>query len=975
MDLDPQRIEEDLRGLVRGEVRGDEAVRRLYATDASIYEETPIAVVLPRLQADVAAVMGYASQHGIPVHPRGAGSGLAGGAVGPGIVVDFARYMRRVISIGHNHVCVQPGCTLAELNRELAPHGRLFGPDPSAAEVTTLGGMVGVNGSGSHLPVYGATRDHVRRVTVVLADGAIETFAQHGPVAEEGETPRVRELARSVRGLAQRRRNLLEDRRPKTVSDSSGYALSASTTEGTTDLARLMVGSEGTLALVVEMELATQTPPSATALGLLVFDSLDKSAKAAQLLAPLGVSACDLMDRRHLSLARDLDVRYELMIPGAAESLLLVEFFADDARQARDRLAEAFDLALTKSALAAGSLVAEDALDRELFWNLARHYAPTLQRARGVRRPAPGIEDIAVPPQALPVFLRHAQETLRRHQVTASIFGHAAHGQLHIRPFLDLHKAEDVATLETLASELLEKAWLLGGTMSGEHGDGRSRATFAGRQHGPALAVFRELKQIFDPDGLLNPGKKLPESGARFDQPLRYIPLPVVELSGASANPVPATWSAAEASAAAHSCNGCGGCRSRAAALRMCPIFRFTPREEAAPRAKANLLRTALTQSNPSELLQSEGGREVAELCVHCHMCRLECPAEVDIPRMAVEIKAAQVASRGLSTGEWWAANLDRVSAWGARNPRLANWALRSRLGRWALGRFFDLSPSRRLPRVESAPFLDSAESSLVQPATPRGRVLYFVDTYANYYDHELGGALLAVLEHCGVAVECPAEQQSSALPLIHRGLIEPARRIAQRNVELLAEAIRRGCTIVATEPAAVLALTHEYVWLLGDDPDARLVAEHTREACHYLWGLHQRGVLPLDLSPLEGHIAYHVPCHVRALGVGVPTQSLLGLIPNLRVSLVDKGCSGMAGSFGLLKSNYRTSLRVGLPLLSALREGQYDYATTECGACKLQMENASPLTTLHPIKLLAASYGLAPAIESRLAKLKLGAP
>ncbi|QDU90136.1 Anaerobic glycerol-3-phosphate dehydrogenase subunit C [Pirellulimonas nuda] len=975
MESDRKRIEEDLRGLIEGEVRCDGPYLRLFATDGSIYDETPVAVVAPRLRADIVAVVRYAAENRIPVHARGAGSGLAGGAVGPGIVIDFARHMHRITQVSDDSVRVLPGCTLADLNRRLRPQKRLFGPDPANAEVTTLGGSIAVNSSGSRFAAYGAVGDHLRSATVVLADGETVTLERRPapddrPTAEGGAPPdRSARLAREVHALWKRRRSLLEERRPKTLVDSSGYALCKANSDSHVDLARLMAGSEGTLGLLVEAELATQTPPAASGVALLLFDSLDRAAQAVECVAPLGPSACDLMDRRHISLARDMDVRYELMIPGAAESVLLVEFFGADQDEVDDRLHRAIDTAQRESALAAGSLIAADDLDRELFWRLSKQYAPTLQRARGVRRPMPGIEDIAVPPAGLTVFLRHVQDTLRRRQITASVFGHAAHGQLHIRPFLDLHKHEDVTAFEGLAEELYDKAWLLGGTMSGEHGDGRSRTPFAVRQHGPVASVFRELKMLFDPEGVLNPGKVVPASGGRFDRPLRFAPLPVIgQPDGRAADDLQAGWSIAEAAAAADACNGCGTCRSRADDLRMCPIFRFTPREEASPRAKANLVRSALSGQLPPTALSEDASREVADLCVHCHMCRQECPAGVDVPRLAVEIKANHLLAHGVRPAQWWMANIVRVSRWGSRFPRVANWALGNRAARWLLDKGFDLSQAHRLPTVHGRTYLSRASQRGAEPATPRGRAFYFVDTYANHYDPELGEAFTAVLQHCGVAVECPADQDQSAMPLIAQGHLEPARKIAQRNVERLAEAVRRGATIVATEPSAVLALTHEYLWLLPDEPDARLVAEHAREACHYLWGLHQRGVLRLDLGPVRGRVAYHVPCHLRALGIGAPAENLLGLVPELRLTRLDKGCSGMAGLYGLRRKNYRSSLRAGLPMLTSLRDGPFDFATTECSTCQLQMTGASPRATIHPIKLLAASYGLAPRVAEQVA-------
>ena len=973
MDVERQRIAEDLRGQLEGEVLWDDLMVQLYATDASAYEIRPLVVVRPRMTADVVATLQYASEHGIAVHARGAGSGLAGGALGRGIVIDFSRFMRRIVSVEEDQATVLAGVVHADLNRQLAKRGRVFGPDPAMAQVTTMGGVLAVDGSGSHWPVYGSARRHVRKLKVVLADG--EVLELNNGIAEGQASPRVQKLSRAVAELTRRRQDVIDAHRSKALVDASGYALGQTVIGDVVDLAKLMVGSEGTLGLITEATVATDALPGSRGSLLLFFESLDKAARAVETLVPLAPAACDLMDRRHLSLAREIDVRYELMIPAAAEAVLLVEHFADDQEELDAKIDRTVRVARDDENLAAGSYVADDDHSAELLWNLARQFVPTLHGMKGARRAAPGIEDIAIPPAALPVFLRHLQDTLKQHQVTASLFGHGSHGQLHIRPLLNLGEPEGVRRLERLASDLYEKVWLLGGTISGEHGDGLSRTPFLSRQHGPLLNVFRELKRLFDPLGILNPGKIVPLPGARPSHEVRRVALPRIdtpEESGRSTTPArgpqPLTtlqlsWRPDELAQAARDCNGCGACRTRSADKRMCPIFHFAPREEASPRAKANLARAIATGLLPSEEFAKDATREVADLCVHCHMCRLDCPATVDIPKMMLEAKAAHVAANGLRPHDWWLSRIDMVSRWASRFPALANYVLQSRSCRWMLEKTLGLAQGRKMPRFAKRPFLQQswARKRRRPQLSATEKVVFFVDTFANYYDDSLAHALVQVLEHNGVSVFIPPEQQHSAMPLITQGALDPAGQIAQRNVELLAEAVRQGHTIVATEPSAVLALTHEYGQIIGQDEDVQLVAHNTQEAGQYLWGLHKRGLLKLDFSPLPYRVAHHTPCHVRALGVGEPAANLMRLIPELRLVQLEKGCSGMAGTFGLKKVNYRSSLRAGLPLLSELRSGDYQLGSTQCSTCRIQMQQSSPQPTLHPVKLLAASYGLAP--------------
>jgi FAD/FMN-containing dehydrogenase/Fe-S oxidoreductase len=1016
MPSPPSRIAEDLRGVVSGDVLCDDVSRALYSSDASLYELTPVAIVRPRVTADVVAVVRYAVENGLPIHPRGAGSGLAGGSIGEGIVVDFSRYMRRLLGDDGSTVRVQPGLVHADLNRRLAPSGRVFGPDPAMTEVTTLGGVAAVDGSGSRRPAYGSARDHVLGLSMVLSDGNVVRLGQPlEPALDASDaasatpatlTPasmRAAEIAASTSELLELRREVIREHAPHGCANGSGYALdhlmalrdrspSDEAGAGATplDLTPLVVGSEGTLGLITELTLRVVPLPKVVGGALLTFTSLERAALAVQAITPLGISACDLMDRRHVGLARELDPRYEVLLSGAAEAVLYVEVFDDTEAGANERLHRVLEAVRGDNALAADALLAERPEELRLFGELSRKFVSYLHGLKGNRRATPGVEDITLPPAALPQFFSRMQDTLKRRQVTASVFGHAAHGQLHVRPLLDVANPSDLRKLETLASDLYETVWLLGGSMSGEHGDGLSRTPFTSRQHGPLVNVFREVKRLFDPAGAMNPGKIVPAPGSRMTHHTRrqvaakYAPdeapggrgsapaAPTAADADSGATPaveLQLKWDIDEAALAARTCNGCGACRSSAPSVRMCPIFRYTPREEASPRAKANLVRAVLTGRLPADTLLRDESRQAADLCVHCHQCRIDCPAEVDIPRLMVEAKAAHVKTNGLPLDLWWATRLDAMARVLSRWPTVANRALASPRMRWLLERFGGLAAARKLPRLTRRPYLRRAHARKLDrlPAAGDETVLYFVDTYANYFDAEVAEAFERILQRHGVALYVPQQQLHSGMAMIAQGALDVARDVAERNVSLLAEAIRKGHTVVATEPSAVLALTREYPILLGDDEDAALVAQHTQEACHYLWRRRLDAKLLLDLQPIKLRVAYHQPCHARALGIGAPAENLLRLIPGVELTHVEKGCSGMAGTFGLLKRNYRSSLRAGLPLLAELRSGPYDLGASECGACRTQMEQSAPFATLHPLKLLAASYGVMPEVLNRL--------
>ena len=986
MEPEQQRIEEDLRGVLRGEVRCDDLFVQLYASDASIYQLRPLGVVRPRSVEDVVRTVQYAAENELPLHARGAGSGLAGESLGRGLIVDFSRFFRRILETKADEVRVEAGVVLATLNRHLSTQGRVFGPDPAMSQITTMGSVVAIDASGSHWLHYGSAGRHIRSIRAVMADGEVVEFSRHrvGANGKNEDPPRIRQLVDSVTQLVEHHASTIDQYRPQSVINRSGYHLDAFLQDGHAHLARLLAGSEGTLALVTDVTLGTDPLPSHRGCALMLFESLDRAAQASVELAHLGPSACDLMDRRHLTLARQSDPRYEFLIPSATEAVLLVEFFADTAEELHSRLDETVEHIQYRTQLAAGVVIALDAEDNELFWNLARQFVPSLHALRGSTRAIPCVEDIAVPPAALPVFLRHVHDTLKQRQVTASIFGHAGHGQLHIRPFLDLSKVQDVRKMEALADELYEKVWLLGGTISGEHGDGLSRTPFLSRQYGMLVNVFRELKQIFDPQGILNPGKIVPSGSLRITHNLRRITARLSQPVGQTAPTTPSDsspplppidlqldWKPEEIALAARACNGCGACRTHSTSERMCPIFRFAPREEASPRAKANLVRSLVTGTLSQGQFLQESCKEISDLCVHCHMCRLECPASVDIPKLMLEAKAMYVETNGLTIQDWLLTRIDALSGVAGKFPAAANWALSNPQARWVLERILGIAQGRKLPQLARRNFLRWATLRRMHRMSQEAgeKVLYFVDTYANHFDPELAEALVTVLRHHGIPVYVPPDQRHCAMPMISQGALGPARRTAEHNVALLAEAVRSGYTIVATEPSAALALTHEYPTILDDDDDARLVAEHTHEAGHYLWQLHQRGQLKLDFQPLRVSAGYHAPCHLRALGAGTPTENLLRLIPELRVNRLEKGCSGMAGMLGIKQKNYRSSLRAGFELISTMRHGSFQIGTTECSTCKIQMEQSTTKPTIHPVKLLAMAYGRMPELRARLKK------
>ena len=971
-------ILDDLRGLVRGEVRGDTVFRQLYASDGSIFEIQPLAVVRPRSTADVVACVQYAGEKGIPIHARGSGSGVAGESLGPGLVVDFSKFLRRILYTEQEYVRVQPGVVHERLNAQLLRAGRVFGPDPSSSQVTTVGSILAVNASGSRWPKFGAACDNVSSLQVVTAQGEVMEFGREPLTDAKKDVPSKSGLIKRLADLLHKHETLISENGPKSPIHRCGYNVAGVLTDSHLDLARLICGSEGTLAMITEATLRTEPMPRHRGVALLLFDSMDKAARAVLEILPHHPTACDLMDRRHLSLARETEVRFDLLIPAETEAILLVEQEGDDPEQSRTRLHQLVADLRDNRRLAFDARQAFDPDDIGLFWRLATKIQPALFQVHGGTRPVPVVEDIAVSPEILPEFLVRVQNVLKRHQVTASIFSHTAQGQLHVQPFLDVFSASDVVRMKRLAEDLYEEVFQVGGTISGEHAIGLARTAFLRRQVGPLYDVFCEVKRIFDPQNLLNPGKIL---GDDPDLLTRYLRRPIGPSSPAGVD-VPGSpdvpmrdlvelqldWHPSEVAAAVADCNRCGTCRLQSPEARMCPLFRIAPSEEASPRAKANLICGLLSGQLELNTLTSDRFKQVADLCYYCHMCRLECSARVDVPRLVRESKGAYVAANGLPLTDWLVTRLDVADALGGLVRPAVNWGLSNRVIRWLGEKCLGIAQGRKLPRVASRSFLRrAARRRLTRPSRgSESKVAYFVDLYANYHDPQLAEAMVAVLEHNGVSVYVPPGQRQAGMPAIACGALDRARRLARRNVLTLAEAVRQGYDIIATEPAAALCLAREYPQLL-DDEDSHLVADNSSEACAFLWRLHREGRLRLDFKPVHATLGYHTPCHLAALEVGTPGENLLRLISGLRVHHIEEGCCGMAGTFGMQHKNYRTSLRAGWRLISRLRDPTIQAGTTECSACKVQMEQGTTKPTIHPVKILALAYGLMPEMEKLL--------
>lgn len=977
-----EQIRDDLRGLFRGGLHFDRPTRALYASDGSSLRLLPHGVAVPEDAADVAEFLAYAHRRGLPVAARGCGTGRAGESLSRGMVLDLAAKLNRIVDVGPDSVRVQPGIAWGRVQRELGSVGRRLAPTLDRPATRSVGGAIAVGALGGNAHRVGSVRDHVLGLTVVWNNGEVGELGGHAVAGERGDR-HIELRARTAAFLAQHR-DIIQLSRPQTRFHRTPYLLHDVLTPEGLDLSRIVVGSEGTLAIIVEATLRTVPLPKAVVRFTLGFGTLEQAVTAGLKLRTLDeVTACDALDQRLLALIRAGSRARSF--PQALGSALTATLEGDDAAELL-RVGEAAlaDLRRTQAFAVLDDPTIEDELSR--LQPSLRDLAHRGLAALGTRaKPAYAFADAAVPIDELVRFTAHVRRTLSKYDLAAPLEIRTTTGLVSATPIVDLTRPEERERLWAAAEEVHEVAIGLGGTIGGAAGTGLLRTPWLVKNAGPLAPIYRELKQIYDPKNLLNPGKlidpdadlpawPLPEEPT--DEAGKRVPLLLSPLV------VPSADAAREQLDA---CNGCGACRGTDRGLeaeRMCPVFRALGTEAATPRAKVNLLRDLLANADDAKALATEDARAIAGLCVHCKMCPSECPSQVDVPTLMLEAKAQHYRVNGLERGDWLPARLEGLSLIGGIFALQVNFLLRHRAARWLLEKLIGLSRRRTMPRFTHRTFLrralslgllgrrkplragEAAEDASGLPS----KAAYFVDLFANFNDPTIGLAVVAVLERHGIEVSVPYRQRGSGLAALVQGDVETAREIAAANVRTFAPLVREGYRIIVSEPSAAIALTQEYPRLLNS-PDADLVAANTTEITAFLWSLHQAGRLRTDFEPLSFQLGHHVPCHVKALGGAIAGPRLLELIPGLTVKRLDRGCSGMAGGYGLQAEHYETSHAAGADMLGAFRAPEVVFGSTECSACRMQMTDAARKRTLHPVQYLALAYGLLPELRSRLGR------
>lgn len=929
------------------EIAFDTLTRELYATDASIYRIEPAAVAFPRGSHQTSALVVAAMQAGVSVTPRGAGTGLTGGALGEGLVIDFSRYNRQItdLDLERRTVRVGVGVVLDNLNQFLRPHGYCFGPDVATSSRATLGGMISNNSSGAHVPAYGTTADHLSELEIVMADGHV---AMVGP--KHDTLRKQREL---VRDLVCFHSFTIQDQMPPGLLKRwPGYALDRAARDPD-NLNHLLCGSEGTLAIVTSAELNIVPLPEQKGLAILFFGSVADAMQATVELIDLKPAAIEHMDRLLLDQTKGqvaFQAARDLMdLDGCpCEAVLAVEFFEEvDAR-----LAE-----VERRKLGLRQLVLRSSSEMELVWALRKAGLSLLTGRKGAAKPTTGIEDTAVRPEQLPAYVRALQSTMGRLGLEASYYGHAAAGLLHVRPLLNLRSAEDLKKFRKLANEVSAIVKEFKGSLAGEHGVGIARTEFMVDQVGEALTgVMHEIKSSFDPHSLFNPGKVVSDGRYELLFNLRTGPGRELELPF---EPVLA-FAAKDGSFTANldQCNGCGGCRKEIPS--MCPTFLVTGQEIMSTRGRANTIRAVLEGredlGREGKALESPELAAVLNSCLACRACSTECPSNVNLALLKAELLHGKIQKEGARISQRVFSRVDWLGRLGCLMPRLANTVLQRWIVRRFLTEWLGLAWQRELPPFARQRFDRWFKRRARNTGATRGRVVLWDDTFVRYHEPHIGIAAVKVLEAAGFEVQLLQGRKCCGRPAFSQGDLDRVRGLGLHNVSLLSRDVDNA-PVLFLEPSCYTMFAEDYRELKIDG------AENVGRRCflfeRFIEDLLSREPGAIRFKDKQAKVVIHPHCHVKSMLNPLFLKRLAERLPNREVTLLNTACCGMAGGFGMLETNYELSLKLAEPLARQVRAQPFGTQVVASGtSCRHQIGHLAPVRPKHMAEVLAEAIG-----------------
>jgi len=950
-----QDIIHELKKRIQGEVRFDKISRILYSTDASIYEIEPVGVVIPKSSEDIQATVEIAAKNEIPIIPRGGGTSLVGQSIGAGIVLDCSKYLHRILEVNQEEkwARVQPGVVLDQINAHVKQWGLCFGPDTATSNRANLGGLIGNNSSGARSIFYGKTIDHVLELKVQLATGkevVLKTLNTSELTGKIERSDFEGSIYKAVVEISHANKEEIDRRFPKILRRVGGYNLDEFVNgEEKFNLAKMIVGSEGTLGVVTEAKVNLVSLPKHRVLGVLHFSDLFSALDSVTPILDFQPSAIELLDQFIIRQTRTTleYARRMTFVEGDPGAILLVEFQGDSKKRLMDSLNKLINF-LKKHKLGTAHVAVIKPHEQENVWFIRKAGLGLMMGTKAARKPIGFIEDTAVPAEKLAAYIREFDAVIREHGTEACYYAHASVGCLHVRPLLNLKSKDDLARMQSLADHVSDLVLKYGGAFSGEHGDGLARSCFNEKMFGPKLyQAFKEIKRAFDPKNILNPGKIV--DAQSLTENLRVIP------QGKSQS-LPTFLDFSKEGgfdAAIEICNGNGVCRKKDSGT-MCPSYMVTSEEEHSTRGRANALRAVISGKLDKKEFTSKALYDVLDLCIACKGCKGECPTNVDMAKIKYEFLYHYHKENGLPLRDRLFGNIESLNRLGCALAPVSNWFVGAPPVRWLLDIFFGISNYRQLPHFAHQTFTDWFRQHKRSSSKRENKVVLFNDCFMTYNTPEVGIATTKLLEAAGYEVILP-EKRCCGRPFLSKGMLDEAKTRAEFNVEKLFPLVEQGYKIVGVEPSCILTFRDEYPDMIND-ARVQTVAENTLLVDEFMLSENEQNNLNLNLKSAKSRFLLHGHCHMKALVGMNPTLSLLKMIPNAEIEVVDSGCCGMAGSFGFEKEHYEISMAMGRrKLFRAVESRNDDWQIVAPGvSCRQQIEHGTARKAKHPVEVLA---------------------
>jgi len=949
-----------LKKKINGEVLTDAYSLGMYSTDASIYQIQPIAIVLPKDESDVRLAIELARKHAVTILPRGGGTSLAGQTVGKSIILDFSKYMNQTLEINEEErwVRVQPGKVRDVLNDELAPLGLHFAVDPATSSRANVGGMTGNNSSGTKSILYGKTVDHILEARVLLVDGTEMHLTRLSPgeyAKKTQQNNREGEIYREFQDIITQHKDLIEEKFPKVMRRVGGYNLDEFIHTDHWNLAKLVTGSEGTLATTLELKINLEPLPQYKSVCVIHFSDLLEAIGSVTPILQYNPSAVEILDKIVVDLSREnlTTKRHCHFITGNPAAILIVEFYGITMEDVMDRPMRMIKDLQEKGLGYAYPLFPQGEAYEDV-WLVRKKGLGLMLGIKGNKKPLPFIEDAAIPTEKLKEYIDRTLQICKKHGAEVSMYAHVSVGVIHVRPILDLRQAEDIERLKNIAEDTFKLVMEYGGSWSGEHGDGLVRSAFNERFFGKELYnAFIRVKQLFDPENLMNPGKIV--EAQTIEHNLRYG-------TEYSDQPVQTSFhyrSEQSFEESVHMCTGVGECRKLIGGT-MCPSFKATRDEEHSTRGRANALRLAMSGQLNGSGLASERLQETLALCLSCKACKSECPSNVDMAKMKSDVMQLYYDKNGPSLRDKMIRDSSKAAKmFAGRLAPVVNALQASAPFKASLEKMAGFDKSRTLPAYTSEPFYKwFAKNGRKQPNLEK-KVVLFADTYLNYHEPEIGKAALKLLNDCGYEVQL-AHVGCCQRPKISHGFLREAKAEGQSTVDQLMGFINEGLKVVVCEPSCASALNDDFPDLLDSVEVAQKLKDNVLMIDVFLAKEKEAGNTKIKLKPKSDSLHIHGHCHQKALYGTQSMKQVLSKEDSGTVLEIPSGCCGMAGSFGYEKEHYRLSKKIGDEILfPAVNAMEANASLAANGfSCRHQIEHFTGKKAKHWVELVEVVKG-----------------